>query len=173
MRDELLEILPRLRRFAFALTGDRHDADDLLQNTIERLLVKIMPQDAELQRWAFTVCRNIWIDETRKRKVREASDIDDMHTLASGDHAENQAMTRMTLKQVNAAMHSLPEQLRATLSMVSVGGMSYQEAAHALEVPIGTVMSRVSRARKQLIERLDTSPVITETQPGRGANELH
>jgi DNA-directed RNA polymerase specialized sigma24 family protein len=62
MKEEVSELVPSLRKFAFSLTGNIHDADDLLQNTIEKLLTKPLPQDATLMAWAFRVCRNLWID---------------------------------------------------------------------------------------------------------------
>ena len=72
LRRELLALLPRLRRYAYALTGVRHDADDLLQATLERLLVKGVPEAVEVDKWSFRVCRNMWIDEIRARRVRSA-----------------------------------------------------------------------------------------------------
>lgn len=71
MKEELIHLAPMLRRFAYSLTGSAPDADDLLQNTLERLLSRDIPADVELAKWAFRVCRNIWIDEYRARKIRQ------------------------------------------------------------------------------------------------------
>ena len=157
MREKILHILPSLRRFSFALTGNQHDADDLLQSTVERLLKNNSPNDVDLKRWAFRVCRNHWIDEIRKRKIRVADNIDDISYSASGSDGEKVALSRITLEQINQAMNLLPENQRSTLSMVSAGGLTYAEVSEALDIPIGTVMSRVSRARKTLIQQFSAT----------------
>ncbi|GAA6204658.1 hypothetical protein NBRC116600_14550 [Thalassotalea sp. SU-HH00458] len=73
MKNEIIALIPMIRRFAYSLTGNHHDADDLLQNTIERILTKGVPEDVELTKWMFRVCRNLWIDEYRSRQVRQAA----------------------------------------------------------------------------------------------------
>jgi len=178
VRDKILEILPILRRFAFALTGNIHDADDLVQSTIERVLVKGAPHREHILKWSIKVCRNIWIDETRKRKVRVALDIDNLSKDLVGDDGEGLALNRINLAEVNTAMELLPEQQRSALSMVSLGGLSYAEIAEILDVPLGTVMSRIARARKNLAKHFDstkinsTSPNISTNGGGR-KHELH
>lgn len=154
LRQKILELLPRLRRYAYAITGSRADADDLLQATVERLLTRGAPSDADLQRWAFRVCKNIWIDEARARTVRSTA----VAAGRLGDGAEvdgeQVVMDRITFSQVNAAMQALPEEQRAAISLVALEGMSYAEAASILGAPIGTIMSRIARARRALSERL-------------------
>jgi RNA polymerase sigma-70 factor (ECF subfamily) len=161
MKQELLALLPALRRFAWSLTNSAPDADDLLQNTVERLLTRAMPVDADLNRWAFTVCRNLWIDECRSRKVRSAVEWDpDLHDHLLMVEGEKDMQLKIEISQVNQAMRQLPEEQHLVLSMVAVEGRSYREVADALNIPLGTVMSRLARARSRLAEllQLDSSP---------------
>lgn len=155
---ELLARLPRLRRFCFALTGARHDADDLLQATVERLLLKRPPEDADLTKWMFRVCKNRWIDEIRAQKVRRTEDLDEAYATSSG--GEHETLQRLTFAQVNTAMAKLPDEQRAVMSLVAVEGYSYKEAAEILQLPIGTVMSRLSRARAALAERFEKAETL-------------
>lgn len=147
MREELLELLPNLRRFCAALTGNRADADDLLQSTVERVLQKPMPEDADPKRWTFRVAKNLWIDEHRRRVVRAAEPYEDVHPGVGG---ENAAASVATLAKVREAVGTLPDDQRAVLTCVAMEGFSYKEAAEVLSIPVGTVMSRLSRARKAL-----------------------
>ncbi|OFE12962.1 RNA polymerase subunit sigma-70 [Pseudohongiella acticola] len=152
MTDQLMDILPGLRRFAWSLTQSVHDADDLLQATVERLLKKGVPEGVEVARWAYTVCRNLWIDEYRSRRVRKSVDVDTDLADAGQIDGENDVQAQMELKQVMQIMQQLPEEQRLTLTMVTVQGMSYLDVAEALEIPVGTVMSRLARARSKLVE---------------------
>lgn len=152
MKERLLELVPALRRFAYSLSNSVHDADDLLQNTVERLLTRPMPEDASLEKWAYTVCRNLWIDECRSRKVRSAVSFEpDLHDVVSIE-GEKDMILKIELEQINAAMRELPEDQHIVLSMVAVQGLSYKEVAEALQIPQGTVMSRLARARARLAE---------------------
>lgn len=152
MKERLLELVPALRRFAYSLSNSVHDADDLLQNTVERLLTRPIPADASLDKWAYTVCRNLWIDECRSRKVRAASSYEpELHDVVALD-GEKEMVLRIELEQINAAMQELPEDQHIVLSMVAVQGLSYREVADALQIPQGTVMSRLARARARLAE---------------------
>lgn len=157
MKEELTELLPSLRKFAYSLTGNMHDADDLLQNTIERLLSKPPSKEVTLMAWAFRVCRNVWIDEYRVKKVRlnasdalqNESEIDKQQTL------DDEIANAVTLQQVSDAMDTLPPEQRETLSLVAVQGMSYNDASQVLEVPTGTIMSRLARARGKIASLLE------------------
>ncbi len=152
MKERLLELVPALRRFAYSLSNSVHDADDLLQNTVERLLTRPMPEDASLEKWAYTVCRNLWIDECRSRKVRSAVSFEpDLHDVVSIE-GEKDMILKIELEQINAAMRELPEDQHIVLSMVAVQGLYYKEVAEALQIPQGTVMSRLARARARLAE---------------------
>ena len=155
MKEQLLSLLPALRRFAVSLTNSAADADDLLQNTVERLLSKGVPDDVELAKWAFTVCRNCWIDECRSRKVRSSVEWDpDQHVVLLTTEGEKDMQLKIEVEQINAAMQQLPEEQHLVLSMVAVQGLAYKEVAAALNLPIGTVMSRLARARTRLAEVL-------------------
>lgn len=146
---KLFKLLPRLRRFCHAMCGVSHDADDLLQSTVERLLVKPPPTDADAAKWMFRVCKNLWIDEIRARSVRSTEPLDPEMDLA--DLGGEQAMIdRLTLRETSEAMALLSDDQRAVLALVAIEGLSYHEAAEALEIPVGTVMSRLSRARAAL-----------------------
>ncbi len=152
--EELQQLIPTLRRFAFSLTGTMADADDLVQATIERLLEKGTPDDVHLTKWMFRVCRNVWIDEYRARKVRQDAtqkpELQQNQVIDGASDMHNQ----VNLAQVNKAMDKLPEDQRSVLAMVAIEGMSYKEVANILEIPIGTVMSRLSRARTSLSQWL-------------------
>jgi len=155
MKEQLLALLPALRRFAYSLSGSVHDADDLLQGTVERLLSRSMPEDASLDKWAYTVCRNLWIDECRSRKVRSPVSWEpDLHDQVLTTEGEKDMLLKIEVAQVNAAMLQLPEDQHLVLSMVAVQGLSYKETAEALQIPLGTVMSRLARARTRLAELL-------------------
>lgn len=154
MTKQLVELLPALRRFSWSLTNSAHDADDLLQATVERLLTKGVPVDADLGKWAFTVCRNLWIDEYRSRKVRQNAEWDPMLTEHAHVDGERQVHSQMELDRVNHAMQSLPDEQHLVLSMVAVQGLSYKGVAESLEIPLGTVMSRLARGRAKLVELL-------------------
>jgi RNA polymerase sigma-70 factor (ECF subfamily) len=170
VNDELISILPRLRRFAISLTGDRADGDDLLQRTVERLLSRGLPDDAHLLKWSFRVCRNIWIDEVRSRKVRAHVAVDEVSHQLRGEDGEASAMARLTLYDVNEALDALPEDQRVAIILVAVEGFSYAETAETLDIPVGTVMSRVSRARKTLASQFGRDPVFVERG---GSHEIH
>jgi RNA polymerase sigma factor (sigma-70 family) len=153
-REQLLEALPRLRRFARTLTGNRQDGDDLMQNTVERALTRGWPTGVEPLAWLFKVCKNLWIDELRSRAVRvkaaQTRELDEEPTV-SGEEVVN---AELGLRAVESALAALAPEQRAVLTLVAVEGLSYREAAEVLDTPIGTVMSRLARARAALAERL-------------------
>lgn len=128
-----------------------------MQSTVERLLAKGVPDDADLTKWMFRVCKNIWIDEIRARRVRGPhTDPDALDSIASID-GERAVMGRIALGEVHAAMDRLPEEQRLVLALVALEGRSYREAAEILETPVGTVMSRLARARRAVAEMLADS----------------
>ena len=154
LKQELTRLAPMLRRFAYSLTGSAADADDLLQNTLERLLSRDIPIDIELAKWAFRICRNLWIDEYRARKVRQKNvySLDDTEEPAvDGEQAIHD---QISLTQIDVAMNKLPDDQRSVIALVAVQGMSYKEVAETLGIPTGTVMSRLARARAALINFL-------------------
>lgn len=157
MKEQLTALLPALRRFAWSLTHSAHDADDLLQGTVERILRKGVPDDVELARWAFTVCRNLWIDEYRARRTRQNALWDPQLTGADHIDGERAIHSQMALAEVDRAMQRLPDEQRLVLGMVAVQGLAYRQVAEELDIPLGTVMSRLARARVRLVELLNTT----------------
>jgi RNA polymerase sigma factor (sigma-70 family) len=168
LREAMLEALPGLRRFARSLTGSVHDADDLLQATVERVLGRPVPREAQIDKWMFRVCRNLWIDELRARDVRRNAARRLEHAAESAVSGEDVALGELTLREVERAMAALPEEQRAVLGLVAVEGMAYREAAEVLEVPVGTVMSRLARARAALAARLEETPASGDLTRGSG-----
>ena len=153
----LIELLPELRRFAYSLTCDRDAADDLTQSALERALTKASAWDSSrpLKFWLFRIARNLWLDQLRAEKVRgNTEDIDDEGVDIADDRLAAMHTTQ-ELREVTDKMRELPEDQRAVLALVAVEGYSYKEAAELLDIPVGTVMSRLSRARKTLIEHFD------------------
>ncbi len=150
----LMKELTGLKRFCTSLTSDGHDADDLLQLTVERVLERGMPEDAHAGKWAYRVCRNLWLDELRAREVRsrfaktEAASNSDLGVSDAG------GLERLEFERVDQAINTLSEEQRTVLLLVAVEGRSYAEVAEVLDIPIGTVMSRVARARRSLAEKI-------------------
>ncbi len=154
MKAELTLLLPALRRFAYSLTGNMADADDLLQNTVLRLLNAPAPAEVPLAQWAFKICRNCWIDEYRAQKVRsQAIHQPELQEEQSSD-GEAAILDEIELTEVNSAMATLPPEQREVLSLVAVQGMSYADAAAVLAIPAGTIMSRLARARSAMVNAL-------------------
>lgn len=151
-REALMAELGGLRRYCYSLTGSAADADDLLQATVEKLLQKGMPDDAHPAKWSYRVCKNVWIDEIRSRDVRQRysnSAVDgDEESLSTEDVADGER----EIAAVSRALDQLPEEQRLALTLVAVEGKTYAEAAEILEVPVGTIMSRIARARKNLLK---------------------
>ncbi len=158
LRQALTAVLPRLRRFGLALTGSAADTDDLVQNTCERVLLHSdqLREVTRLDAWLYGIMRNLWIDEIRHRKVRRHDDIDQAAGVI-GDDGQATVDGRITLAAVRQAMTKMSAEQRSVLMLVCVDGMSYKEAAEVLGIPVGTIMSRLSRARQDLHERM-TAP---------------
>jgi RNA polymerase sigma factor (sigma-70 family) len=159
-KELLLTELSGLRKFCYSLTGNAADADDLLQMTVERVLKKGMPEDAHVAKWAYRVCKNAWVDELRSRVVRQKhlSSVDE-HSYEAPS-AEQVASGERQIAAVVRDLERLPDEQRLALTLVAIEGKTYSEAADILEVPIGTIMSRIARARKQLVEI--SNPSTTE-----------
>jgi len=154
--EQLVELLPRLRRFARGLAGSAGDADDLCQAAIERALKsRDQWQDGtRLDSWMYRITRNLWIDERRAAGRRGVhTPIDDAVTQIAGDGtAEVEAGALRG--DVDGAMARLPDEQREVVILVLVEGYAYREAAAILEVPIGTVTSRLARGRGTLMHLL-------------------
>lgn len=154
MKEQLTTVIPPLRRFAYSLTGSTDDADDLVQNTMIRVLERDVPEHVDLIKWCFRICRNLWIDEYRAQKVRQKAANDPEirdEQIVNGTQAVHD---KLRLREVNRAMEQLPEQQRAIISLVALEGMSYKDVAATLDIPLGTVMSRLARARASLSKHL-------------------
>lgn len=154
--DRLIAALPSLRRFALSLARDSDVADDLVQITVERALVARDRFDPStpLMAWLFRILRNAFIDMTRRTRTRGSeTDIVDSPEAASVDGPRT-TEARVMLDQTMAAMRDLPEDQRAILTLVCMEELSYAEASEVLDIPVGTVMSRLSRARRALATKL-------------------
>lgn len=151
-RHQIVALLPRLRRFAYALTGDGDRGDDLVQDTCVRALSKLDQWQAgtRLDSWLYRIAQNLWFDRIRAGKVRgDQVDIDSVDNLP-GDDGRSITEGRSTLNVVSRAIEQLPPDQKILVVLVCIDGLSYKEAADVLEIPIGTVMSRLARARRAL-----------------------
>jgi RNA polymerase sigma-70 factor (ECF subfamily) len=150
----MVALVPRLRRFARNLTHDPHDADDVVQIALERALNKLdqWRSDARLDSWMFKIVRNAWIDEIRSRGRRDKMFLAE----EAGERVGSDTLAQETdLMSVQAAMARLPEDQRTVVSLVLVEGLSYKEAADVLDIPLGTLTSRLARARDALQQMLE------------------
>ena len=154
-REALLAELGGLRKFCVSLTGTVADGDDLLQTTVERVLDKGIPDDAHVAKWAYRVCKNAWIDEIRSRDVRQKYPQLVTDEERNSPSAEQSAGGERELERLSAALDELPAEQRLALTLVAIDGKTYAEAASILDVPVGTIMSRISRARRHLLELQD------------------
>jgi RNA polymerase sigma-70 factor (ECF subfamily) len=156
---ELLTLLPRLRRFARALARDAADADDLLQLALERAL-KARNQYApgtRLDAWMMRIVRNIWIDEVRSRARRAQTFAPEEAGDAVGSNAHRDIERHAEMRDVDRAMNALPDEQREAVALVLVEGLAYREAAELLDIPIGTLTSRLTRGRQALAEMLEAA----------------
>ncbi|MDR6288493.1 RNA polymerase sigma-70 factor (ECF subfamily) [Inquilinus ginsengisoli] len=152
VKGALLTSLPRLRAFTRALAGSTPEGDDLLQATCERALERAHQAGATgtMQGWIFRIAYHLHLDRLRAGRRRgETADPVDPDTLPGGD-AEAEVEATLMLASVQRAIDRLPEEQRSVLLLVSAGGLSHAAAAEALEVPVGTVMSRLHRGRQAL-----------------------
>lgn len=143
---ELPTLLPRLWRFALRLAGDRNDAEDLVQRACARALEhrhQLQPGTVTLS-WLFSIVHSLWRNEVRARQIRSHGSLQWSEELAD---TVADPRTHALHQQVIAAVEKLPDAQRAVMLLIAVEGLSYREAAEVLEVPIGTVMSCLARAR--------------------------
>ncbi len=155
IRSEMLRLLPRLRRFCFALTGSAADGDDLVQDTIERALKHLHSWEpgTRLDSWMFRIAKNRFVDGRRAAK-RETAAIARSISAGDNDTFDGQRVVdaHLALSAVDAAFRTLPADQREAVVLVLLDGLSYREAADILQVPIGTLTSRIARARAVLAE---------------------
>ena len=156
--DEIETCIPALRRYARALTGNVDQADDLVQDCLERAIRKrhLWSPTGTLQSWLFTLLINIYRNQLRSLKDRPSlSSIDE---ITSEPSIAASQPDQIALAETKRALASLPLEQREVLLLVTIGGMAYKEAAEILNIPIGTLMSRLGRARKRLRKLVDHEP---------------
>ncbi len=160
IKAELAELVPRLRRFAYAICGNPEEGDDLVQAACLKALSRLdqFKPGSRLDSWMFRIIQNTHIDAIRQRN-RQGSAVDPeiLEQMSDDGLAANQNEHRLLLARVRDAMGALPSDQRAVLALVAIEGYSYKEAAAILETPIGTIMSRLARARARLL------PLVAET----------
>ena len=152
---EIVACIPSLRRYARGLTGGRDSADDLVQDTLERAWSKfhLYRRGTDLRAWMFTVMHNVYVNQLRARRPVVPLE-DEMPELAQPARETD----TLVLRDLDAAIRRLPPDQREVLLLVALEEMSYDEAAGALGIPIGTVMSRLARAREKLRAMLSGLP---------------
>ncbi len=146
---QIAQLIPRLRRYARALTGDRSTADDLVQDTLERALSRfhLWRRGSDLRAWLFTIMHNIYVNQARSGRRHQ-------HEALEDEPAAEAMRTRepdwLELRDLDSALARLPHEQRAVLLLVGLEQHTYEEAARVLDIPLGTVMSRLSRGRERL-----------------------
>ena len=150
-KKELTALLPRLARYARVLTPSQHDADDLLQKSCERALSRWQQLDStkNMDRWVFTIMNSVWKNEIRSIAIRQGQGFVSTDEL---DSPKTSPDGHIYLRQVLERVMALPENQREIVLLVYVEGFSYAKAAEIANIPIGTVMSRLSRAREALCQ---------------------
>jgi RNA polymerase sigma-70 factor (ECF subfamily) len=146
--ERIAEHIPRLRRYARALAGDQHAADDLVQDTLERAINKrhLWRPGSDLRAWLFAIMHNVFVNQLRSRQAHPEDALDDdvLPTVAPTDGA------RLEIRDLQTALALLPPEQREVVLLVGLEQLTYAEVASALGIPIGTVMSRLFRGRERL-----------------------
>lgn len=152
---ELITMLPRLRRFGLVLTRRQDQADDLVQDTCERAIQRAAQFEpgTRFDSWLFAIMQSIWRNRLRANQVR-AADGDEALTAVADEVAHLQAESHVSLSDMERKLLDLPDEQRQVLLLVGVEGHSYKETAELLELPVGTIMSRLSRGRLALTKAL-------------------
>lgn len=161
VRDAIAALLPRLRRFGRSLARHREDADDLVQIAVERALLRIdqWQTGTRLDSWMFRIMQNAWIDETRARERRGQTFVAEEEGEQVGVSSTDAQIDAIAVRR---AVAQLSDDQRAVVGLVLIEGLPYKEAADALGVPIGTLTSRLARAREAL------QSLLAEPQGVRG-----
>ena len=154
---EIVAHIPRLRRYARALAGDSHRADDLVQDTLERALAKfhLWRRGSDLRAWLFTIMHNVFINQLKARRELALDD-----AVADGLQSAPQS-DPLELRDLDAALRQLPVEQREVLLLVGLEQLSYTEVSKALSIPVGTVMSRLSRGRERLRALMSGTATVT------------
>lgn len=169
---DLVALVPNLRRFALSLCRSRDVADDLVQATCERALAGRAgyTPGTRMDAWLFRILRNLWIDRHRKVSGEGPTSSLDEAIDGVGEDGARVAETRLMLDATGRAILRLPEERREVLLLVCVEDLSYREAAEVLGVPIGTVMSRLARARLDLAADLGINPQTDRSRGVKGSD---
>lgn len=151
---DLIQHIPRLRRYARALTGDRARADDLVQDTLERAMVKfhLWQEGSDLRAWMFTIMHNVFINQLRSQQSAASESLNDEAERVAVRPQQNDLLE---VRDLQTALQKLPQEQREILLLIGLEQLSYSETAGVLGIPAGTVMSRLSRARERLRSLLD------------------
>jgi RNA polymerase sigma-70 factor (ECF subfamily) len=150
---DLVLLLPRLNRFANSLTGSKQQAEDLVQETLLRAFAAwrdLAQEPSSVAAWMFRIMRNVWLDIQKAQRVRRHYADMIWAGTPTETSGENTTLAALTLGAVDAALQLLPEEQRAVLLLICVEEFTYAQAAEALDIPVGTVMSRLARARSGL-----------------------
>ncbi len=152
IREQMIGYLPRLRRFALTLTGHDADADDLVQSTYLKAIENLdkWQVGSRLDSWLYRIAQNIWFNQIRHRKVKSSYAEEKELMQDSSVDGEDAVIQKSELKHVEKGVRSLPPDQKTVLLLVAVEGYGYQEAAEILEIPVGTLTSRLARARQTL-----------------------
>jgi RNA polymerase sigma-70 factor (ECF subfamily) len=158
VRKQLIDLLPRLRRFAMVLTRSSDAADDLVQASVARALERQSQwnPDSRLDRWLFQIMKTVWLNNRKSAELRRTEPLED-HEINWSVSGTAAVESKITLREVRTAFMRLPIEQQQALMLVSVEGYGYREAAELLDVPIGTIISRVARGRVALAERTSRS----------------
>lgn len=163
---QLVALLPRLRRFAYGLTRSQADADDLVQTALERALTRVEQWEpgTRLDSWLYRILQNLWLDQRRaaKRQPEQAGEAE-LFEVAGEDGRETHER-ELLVEDTQRALAALPDEQRVVVELVSIEGLPYAEAAAALGVPIGTVMSRLARARRAIAAAVEGGPRTSEAR---------
>ena len=145
---QILEHIPRLRRYARALLGDRYAADDLVQDTLERAWNKfhLWRPGSDLRAWLFTIMHNVFVNQVRSKRSEIEKTMEELPVVA----VRATQSDSLEIADVERALRALPDEQREVLILVAIEEMTYDEVSRALAIPIGTVMSRLSRARERM-----------------------
>ncbi len=156
-----VELIPRLRRYARALAGDRARADDLVQDTLERAWNKfhLWRPGSDLRAWLFTVMHNVHVNQVRA--ARDHASLDDEGAEMAVAPVQGAGLE---IRDLERSLALLPPEQREVLLLVALEDLSYAEVASALGIPIGTVMSRLSRAREKLRGMMHGIPAAAKLQ---------
>ena len=148
--EQVLPYIPNLRRYARALVGDRDSADDLVQDTLERAVRKFhLWRPGDLRAWLFSIMHNVFVNQLRSRRIQASQEVDE--NVAGNADAAGATVVR----DLERGLATLSAEQREVLLMVGLEDMSYAQVSQALGVPMGTVMSRLSRAREKLRRHMD------------------